>query len=112
MQYDFNPDPFEMSLYGRLAEIMERLRLLPDNEEARILQQDMLSTRQTLNRYLEEHPIMKRPLNITDMPQFEYIPLPAASDGRRFLWAFGVMLFLNIIGFLTAHIAFLKYDVR
>jgi len=51
-------------------------------------------------------------LDLRDPPKFELAPEPVVERLRRAVGELGILIFLNLVFFLTAHVAFLKADVR
>jgi hypothetical protein len=113
MQYDFNPDPVETDLYRRLSTDVNLIQQPSvSSEDRQVVVQRMMQTRQRLKRYLEEHPLKRRILDLSDMPTFEFKPYPLSIDLKRAIGNLGLLMFLNVLSFFAVHIAFLRYDVR
>jgi len=52
------------------------------------------------------------PVNVSDMPRFQYKEEALAARAKETLWPFAIMLIMNLIVFSAAYISFVKYDVR
>ncbi len=53
-----------------------------------------------------------KPINIGELPQFNFIPLPSSSGMGYFAGYAGVLAAFNLLFFVGAFAAFKKYDVR
>ncbi|MFC1543182.1 ABC transporter permease subunit [Candidatus Neomarinimicrobiota bacterium] len=118
MQYDYNPTEEELRLTREVSRIQqEGMSLMQQSvsmsgPEMQRLQEQYLHAQEQLKQYSNNHPIMARELDLSDMPEFQYVPHNPSSDLKRSMWSLGTLVFLNIFGLLVAHVAFLKYDVR
>jgi len=116
MQYDYNPTDEEIRLFREITQLFQKMESLyqqPDSqEELQRLYQRLREIRGQLYQYYEDFPLEARKLDLSDMPRFQYTPLDISKDLKRSLWNLGLLIFLNILGFLIAHVSFLRYDVR
>lgn len=113
MQYDFNPDPIETNLYSRLSTDVNLIQQPSiSSEDRQVIVHRMMQARQRLKRYLEEHPLKRRILDLSDMPIFEFKPYPLSIDLKRSIANLGLLMLLNILSFFIVHVTFLRYDVR
>jgi ABC-type transport system involved in multi-copper enzyme maturation permease subunit len=52
------------------------------------------------------------PVDVSDMPRFQYREEALAARVKGTLWPFAIMMMMNLIVFSAAYISFVKYDVR
>lgn len=52
------------------------------------------------------------PVDVSEMPRFQYKEEAQAARVKGTLWPFAIMLIMNLIVFSAAYISFVKYDVR
>ena len=52
------------------------------------------------------------PVDVSDMPRFQYKEEALAARVKGTLWPFAIMMMMNLIVFSAAYISFVKYDVR
>jgi ABC-type transport system involved in multi-copper enzyme maturation permease subunit len=52
------------------------------------------------------------PLDVSDMPRFQYKEEALAARVKGTLWPFAVLIFMNLLVFSAAYISFVRYDVR
>jgi len=116
MQYDYNPTDEELRLSRETTQLFQKMEPLyqqPDSqEELQKLYQRFREIREQISQYYEDFPLEVRKLDLSDMPRFQYTPLDISKDLKRSLWNLGLLIFFNILGFLIAHVSFLRYDVR
>jgi ABC-type transport system involved in multi-copper enzyme maturation permease subunit len=111
MQYDFQPSAEEMKLYQKFAATIEQYRSSEEEDKGKIMQQ-MMQFRQQMNEYYQVHPLEKRKLDLSGMPEFHPRSESLAHDLNDAVIQIGLLLFLNVLCFITAHVLFLRYDVR
>ena len=73
---------------------------------------EYLLKEQQFRQYYKDHPNEARKPDISGMPVFRFTPPDISYDVKRSMVSLGLLIFFNILGFLVAHVAFLKYDVR
>lgn len=116
MQYDYEPTEQELRLsreFSRLYKdfIYARQQPISEKDLKRVMQIAMQARKQ-FYQYYKDHPLKARKLDLSEMPRFQFTHLDISHDLKRSMWNLGLLIFLNIFGFLIAHVAFLKYDVR
>jgi ABC-type transport system involved in multi-copper enzyme maturation permease subunit len=52
------------------------------------------------------------PVDVSDMPRFQYKEEALAARVKGTLWPFAIMMMMNLVVFVAAYISFVKYDVR
>ncbi len=52
------------------------------------------------------------PIDVTQVPQFDYAPMSLGDTLPAALWNMGLLIFFNVLFFIAAFVAFLRYDVR
>ena len=52
------------------------------------------------------------PVDVSDMPRFQYREEALTARVKGTLWPFAIMMMMNLIVFSAAYISFVKYDVR
>jgi ABC-type transport system involved in multi-copper enzyme maturation permease subunit len=52
------------------------------------------------------------PVDVSDMPRFQYKEEALAARAKGTVWPFAIMMIMNLIVFSAAYISFVKYDVR
>ncbi len=52
------------------------------------------------------------PVDVSDMPRFQYQEEPLTARIKGILWPFAILMVMNLIVFSAAYISFLRYDVR
>jgi len=116
MQYDFNPTETERRLSNEYARIyqqaMSAMQQPENQQELQNLMQQAQQTVQQLQKYYQDHPLEARKVDLSGMPGFRFSPPAISYDMIRSMLGLGLLIFFNILGFLVAHVAFLKYDVR
>ncbi|MBT4482831.1 MAG: ABC transporter permease subunit [Candidatus Latescibacteria bacterium] len=115
MQYDYNPSVVEIRLSNEFAPIHRKAMAIfrsgqRDGSEEII--QEFVEKLQKLRQYGKDHPNEARKPDISGMPIFRFTPPDFLYDVKRSMAGIGLLIFFNILGFLVAHVAFLKYDVR
>lgn len=63
----------------------------------------------------KQHPAVdwwNTPVDVSDMPRFQYREEALAARVKGTLWPFAIMMMMNLIVFVAAYISFVKYDVR
>jgi ABC-type transport system involved in multi-copper enzyme maturation permease subunit len=50
--------------------------------------------------------------DMSDFPKFVMPPIPIKDSIKASGWNITILVLWNIVLFLTAHVAFLKYDIR
>lgn len=116
MQYDYNPTEEELRLSREVAKLyQDYIYARQQSTSKQKLEKLMQMAQQAMNQfrqYYKDHPQEARKLDLSEMPRFQFTHLDISYDLKRSMWNLGLLIFLNIFGFLTAHVAFLKYDVR
>jgi len=52
------------------------------------------------------------PVDVSDMPRFQYKEEALAARVKGTLWPFAIMMIMNLIVFSAAYLSFIRYDVR
>jgi hypothetical protein len=52
------------------------------------------------------------PVDVGDMPRFQYKEEALSARAKGTLWPFAIMMMMNLVVFSAAYISFVKYDVR
>ncbi|MFC1528699.1 ABC transporter permease subunit [Candidatus Latescibacterota bacterium] len=115
MQYDYNPSEVEIRLSNEFAPIQRKAMAIfqsGQREGLEEIKQKFSQKLQELRQYGKDHPNEARKPDLSGMPVFRFTPPDILYDVKRSMVGLGFLIFLNILGFLVAHVAFLKYDVR
>ena len=52
------------------------------------------------------------PVDVSDMPRFQYKEEALAARAKGTIWPFAIMMMMNLVVFVAAYISFMRYDVR
>ncbi len=52
------------------------------------------------------------PVDVSDMPRFQYKEEALAERAKGTVWPFAIMMMMNLVVFVAAYISFIRYDVR
>lgn len=52
------------------------------------------------------------PVDVSDMPRFQYKEEALAARVKGTLWPFAIMMMMTLVVFVSAYISFVRYDVR
>jgi hypothetical protein len=117
LQYDYNPTDVELQFYRQLSQQISQAFQVATSKSAsqeKINQasQQIENIIQQFGEYVKSHPQERRKLDLSTMPGFSYSPQSFLFDLKFSLRSLSLLLFLNFLCLLMAHVAFLRYDVR
>jgi len=113
LQYDYNPTDVERQLYVQISQVYQvATSESASREKINQARQQLRNIIQQLEEYFKSHPQERRKPDLSAMPGFLYSPQGFLIDLKLSLRRLSLLLFLNFLCFLMAHVAFLRYDVR